>query len=135
MLDRASTMDLEGSGYRRIDRPSRQSSSSIREPFWIFLALSGLFETFAAWFHTGVESAGHEKTAYQIGPMNYYWVALMARYEWPALLGLALSLRYVAPSDARLRYIAIYGCGVLLAYSLIPYKTPGASFQFFGLFI
>ena len=48
----------------------------------------------------------------------------MARYEWPALLGLALSLRYAAPSDPRLRYIAIYGGGVLLAYSLIPYKTP-----------
>ena len=92
--------------------------------FLAFPALSGLFETFAAWFHTGVEAAGHEKTTYQIGPLNYYWVALMARYEWPALLGLALCLQFIAPSEARLRYIAIYGCGVLLAYSLIPYKTP-----------
>ena len=92
--------------------------------FLDFPALSGLFETFGAWFHTGIETAGHEKAAYQIGPINYYWVALMARYEWPALLGLALSLRYVAASDPRLRYVAIYGGGVLLAYSLIPYKTP-----------
>lgn len=92
--------------------------------FLAFPALSGLFETFAAWFHTGVEAAGHEKTTYQIGPLNYYWVALMARYEWPALLGLALCLQFIAPSEARLRYIAIYGFGVLLAYSLIPYKTP-----------
>ncbi len=76
------------------------------------------------WFHTGVAAAGHEKSAYQIGPVNYYWVALMARYEWPALLGLIFCVRYVAPSDPRLRYLAIYGCGVLLAYSLIPYKTP-----------
>jgi uncharacterized protein (TIGR03663 family) len=92
--------------------------------FLDFPALSGLYETFAAWLHTGVEAAGHEKAAYQIGPLNYYWVALMARYEWPGLLGLGLSLRYIAPSDARLRYLAIFGCGVLAAYSLIPYKTP-----------
>jgi uncharacterized protein (TIGR03663 family) len=92
--------------------------------FLDFRALGGVLETFAAWFHTGVEAGGHEKSAYQIGPINYYWVALMARYEWPAVLGLALCIRYIGPSDARLRYIAIYGCGVLFAYSLIPYKTP-----------
>ena len=92
--------------------------------FLDFQALSGLYEAFAAWLHTGVEAAGHEKKIYQIGPLNYYWVALMARYEWPALLGLGLCLRYIAPSDARLRYLAVYGCGVLVAYSLIPYKTP-----------
>jgi len=92
--------------------------------FWDFSGLSGLYETFAAWFHTGVEAAGHEKSTFQIGPLNYYWVALMARYEWPALLGLMLCFRYIGPSDARLRYVAIHGFGVLLAYSLIPYKTP-----------
>ncbi|HEY5812686.1 MAG TPA: flippase activity-associated protein Agl23, partial [Terrimicrobiaceae bacterium] len=87
-------------------------------------ALGGLFETFAAWFYTGVEAAGHAKSTYQIGPLNYYWLALMAQYEWPAVLGLVLCLQSLGPSDARLRYVAIYGCGVLLAYSLIPYKTP-----------
>ena len=92
--------------------------------FLDFSALSGLYETFAAWFHTGVAAAGHEKSTYQIGPFNYYWIALMARYEWPALLGLVLCFAYIFPSEARLRYLAIYGCGVLLAYSLIPYKTP-----------
>ena len=92
--------------------------------FLDFSALAGLYETFAAWFHTGVAAAGHEQSTFQIAPVNYYWVALMARYEWPALLGLIFCVRYVAPSDPRLRYLAIYGCGVLLAYSLIPYKTP-----------
>jgi hypothetical protein len=48
----------------------------------------------------------------------------MSRYEWPALAGLAACLRYVAPSDARLRYTAILAGGVLVAYSIIPYKTP-----------
>ena len=45
-------------------------------------------------------------------------------HEWPALLGLVLCFAYIFPSEARLRYLAIYGCGALLAYSLIPYKTP-----------
>lgn len=92
--------------------------------FLDFPSLKGLYQTFAAWFETGVKAAGHEKTSFQIGPLNYYWVYLMALYEWPALAGLAACVRYVAPSDARLRYIAIMAGGVLLAYSIIPYKTP-----------
>jgi hypothetical protein len=100
--------------------------------------LRGIHDTFLAWFRTGVEAAGHEKTAYDLFPeltrkilgpdsktvLNSYWIRLLWIYEWPALLGLAACLRYVAPSDARLRYIAIYAGGVLLAFSLIPYKTP-----------
>ncbi len=92
--------------------------------FLDFSSLKGLYQTFGAWFQTGVDAGGHEKTSYAIGPVNYYWVALMARYEWPALIGLVACLRYMSPSDARLRYIAIMGGGVLVAYSLIPYKTP-----------
>ena len=96
--------------------------------FLDFPSLKGLYQTFAAWFQTGVQASGHEKTTYQIGPakcpLNYYWVFLMARYEWPALAGLAACVRYIAPSDARLRYTAIMAGGVLLAYSIIPYKTP-----------
>jgi len=69
-------------------------------------------------------AAGHEKSSYQFGSFNYYWIALMARYEWPALLGLFLCFTYILRSEARLRYLGIYGCGVLLAYSFIPYKTP-----------
>jgi uncharacterized protein (TIGR03663 family) len=90
-----------------------------------FRSLSGLYETFTIWMKTGVESGGHEKTSYDlIKPLNYYWVALMARYEWPALAGLIACVRFVMPSDARYRFIAIAGAGTLLAYSIIPYKTP-----------
>ena len=90
-----------------------------------FRALSGLYETFQAWVSTGVKSGGHEKTGYDLaGPFNWYWVYLMARYEWPALAGLIACLRYIFPSDARYRYTAIMAGGTLLAYSLIPYKTP-----------
>lgn len=92
-----------------------------------FSSLHGLYQTFAAWFHTGVEAGGHEKNNYLLWDceyLNFYWLALMARYEWPALLGLAAGVRYAWPSDRRLRFVVIYGAGVLLAYSLIPYKTP-----------
>jgi hypothetical protein len=94
--------------------------------FLAWSTLNGIHDTFLAWFHTGVEAAGHEKTPYNLfgTRLNYYWVNLLWRYEWPALIGLVACLRYVAPSDARLRYMAIYAGGVLLAFSLIPYKTP-----------
>jgi uncharacterized protein (TIGR03663 family) len=88
--------------------------------------LNGVHDTFLAWFHTGVEAAGHEKTAYDLlgTRLNYYWIRLLWLYEWPALLGFLACFRYVSPADARLRYLAIYAGGVLLAFSLIPYKTP-----------
>ena len=94
--------------------------------FLDFRAVSGLWETHAAWFKTGMEAGGHEKTTYDlVGPLNYYWLALMARcFEWPALLGVVAGLRYILPSDSRYRYIAIASAGTLLAYSIISYKTP-----------
>jgi len=95
--------------------------------FLDWAGLKGLYETYASWFHTGVQAGGHEKNTFRIldlDCLNYYWVTLMARYEWPALAGLLACARFVGPSDARLRYIAISAGGVLLAYSIIPYKTP-----------
>ncbi len=89
-----------------------------------FGALRGLYETYAAWFATGVTAGGHEKTTYEIGPINYYWLALMARYEWPALAGVIGCLWALGRVDARVRYSAIFGAGALIAYSIIPYKTP-----------
>ncbi len=97
--------------------------------------LKGLYETFAAWFKTGVEAAGHEKTSYEWHHINYYWVALFAKYEPPALAGLLAGLLYIGRSDARMRFLAIYGGGVLLAYSLIPYKTPWCIISIFWPFL
>jgi len=102
--------------------------------FLDFGALRGLYETFAAWFQTGVHAAGHEKTAYQFGPVNVYWVAIMARYEWASLAGLIACFYFVTPTDARLRYLAIYGGGALFAFSLIPYKTPWCGVSIFWPF-
>lgn len=93
--------------------------------FLDFGALRGLYQTFAVWIGTGVKAAGHAKASYDlVGPLNYYWLALMARYEWFGLVGFLACFRLIGPADARLRYLAIYAGGVLLAYSIIPYKTP-----------
>ncbi|MDD5200326.1 MAG: TIGR03663 family protein [Terrimicrobiaceae bacterium] len=86
--------------------------------------LAGLYETYAAWFKTGVGASGHNKPEDQLGPFNYYWFLLLARYEWPALIGLAACIRLLWPAPAHLRYLAIYGAGALVAYTIIPYKTP-----------
>ena len=87
--------------------------------------LLGPFEALFAWTKTGAAGNGHEKEAYDLLPfVNYYWIALLARYEWPALIGLLWSVRYAWPGPAVPRLLAIFGGGVLLAYSLVPYKTP-----------
>lgn len=82
-------------------------------------SLPGLWETFATWTKTGMErQSGHEKEW-------YYWLQLLARYEWPALVGLALGLWLLVPHTSRVaRYVAIYGLGSLIGYSIIAYKTP-----------
>ncbi len=92
--------------------------------FLYWPGVRGLYETYAAWFKTGTDPGGHAKAVYQFGFLNTYYVALMARYEWPALVGLAACARFLWPSPAATRYLAIAGGGTLIAYSLIAYKTP-----------
>ncbi len=96
-----------------------------------FLNWSGVpdfFVAYAKWFHTGTGDGGHIKAECQIGPFNYYWFALMAQYEWPALLGFLYALRLAGPVNLpeaiKMRYLAIYGLGALVVYSIVPYKTP-----------
>lgn len=93
-----------------------------------FQDLSGVskfFDAFSAWSHTGFgETSGHEKKEMQIGPFNYYWIYLIARYEWPALLGLLACIPLIGRGSSQKRFLALFGVGVLCAYSIIPYKTP-----------
>jgi len=99
--------------------------------------LKGLYETYTAWFQTGVAANGHAKADYEKVHVtlfgldwtlktyaNYYWLALMGRYEWPALIGVAACFRLLWPAPAHLRYLAISGAGALIAYTIIRYKTP-----------
>jgi len=82
-------------------------------------SLPGFWKAFVAWTQTGVKgTTGHEKDW-------WYWLQLMGRYELPALLGLAAGFGLLAPRvNSMARYLAIYGLGALVAYSIIPYKTP-----------
>ncbi|MEO6052525.1 MAG: flippase activity-associated protein Agl23 [Chthoniobacterales bacterium] len=117
--------------------------------FLRFDTLGGIVEAYFAWFRTGAGAGGHIKTEYQLGTLlhkwaqaylsfsgakpgwlhvldwiNVYWLYLMGRYEWPAIIGIAACIRLLWPAPATIRLIGIYACGVVAAYSLIPYKTP-----------
>ena len=99
--------------------------------FFNFPGVEDFFRAYAKWFHTGTGDTGHVKGEYQIGGvscLNYYWLALIGRYEWPALLGLIYALRLAwpvkFPGSPIARYLAIYGIGTFVAYSVVPYKTP-----------
>ncbi len=85
--------------------------------FFHWNGVKGLYQTFHAWFQTGHNGNGHEKPF-------YYWLLLIARYEWPVCAGLLLSAWCLLFRDLSLRYLAITGVGVLIAYSIVHYKTP-----------
>ncbi len=81
-------------------------------------SLQGLYTTYSEWFQTGMTGNGHEKAW-------YYWLELCGQYEWPVCIGMLYSVRAVFPGMNRFaRYIAIYGWGALVAYSIVHYKTP-----------
>ena len=87
--------------------------------FFNWAGLKGLYETFAAWFHTGqAGKSGHEKPW-------HYWLTLIGRYEQPlavALLASALCVLFIR--NIAIRYLAIYGVGCVMGYSIVAYKTP-----------
>jgi uncharacterized protein (TIGR03663 family) len=105
--------------------------------------VEGLYQTFLPWTKTGVDAAGHGKTDFDLFPLvppfvarvpplgalanfklNWYWIRLFLDYEWFTLAGLLFSFRFFLGGNPALRFLAIYGLGVLLVYSIIPYKTP-----------
>jgi uncharacterized protein (TIGR03663 family) len=88
--------------------------------FFHWNGLKDLFRTFHAWFETGSSGHGHEKAW-------YYWLELIARYEWPVCAGLllcGLSGLTLLFRTLTLRFLAVMGIGTLMAYSIIHYKTP-----------
>jgi uncharacterized protein (TIGR03663 family) len=111
--------------------------------FRYWRGLEGLYQTFLPWTKTAVDAAGHGKPDFDLFPLvppfvahvpalgalanfklNWYWIRLFLDYEWFALAGLLFSFRFFLGGNPALRFLAIYGLGVLLVYSIVPYKTP-----------
>ena len=91
--------------------------------FFNWPGVKGLWKAYEPWFKTGSEGHGHEKPW-------YYWVALISHYELPALAGLLICLFALQFRSVLLRYLAIYGVGTLMAYSIVKYKTPWCVISF-----
>jgi uncharacterized protein (TIGR03663 family) len=85
--------------------------------FFHWSGIKGLYQSFHAWFKTGHNGNGHEKPF-------YYWLILIARYEWPVCVGLVLCGFCQLFRNISLRYLGITGFGIFLAYSIVHYKTP-----------
>jgi uncharacterized protein (TIGR03663 family) len=96
--------------------------------FFHWTGVKDLFLAYLPWFKTGSEGHGHEKAW-------YYWLWLISRYEWPALAGLLFCLFASQLKTVYLRYLAIYGVGTLIAYSIVRYKTPWCIISFIWPFL
>jgi uncharacterized protein (TIGR03663 family) len=74
-------------------------------------------ESFKIWAKTGVTQAFYPKYAY---------LTWSARQEWPLLVVSAIGVVSAAlgPRRAFGLLLGIWGCGLFVAYTLIPYKTP-----------
>lgn len=82
--------------------------------------IAGLVTTFSSWAHKAEIGEGHTKPF-------VYWCLVFLRNEPWALLGLLVCWWYAAwPAQGGwpLRLLALYAPLTLLAYSIIPYKTP-----------
>jgi hypothetical protein len=96
--------------------------------FFHWSGVKGIYQAYAAWFATGHEGHGHEK-------QWYYWLELIGRCELPVAGGLVLCLFCQQFKNFSLRYLAIYGVGTLIAYSIVPYKTPWCIISFIWPFL
>jgi uncharacterized protein (TIGR03663 family) len=81
------------------------------------------FDAFVSWTRTGTEGNGHEKPF-------WYWTSLMARFEWPALLGLVVLLSGFRGLPRALQSLGLTGGGLFLIYSIVRYKTPWCLLSF-----
>jgi uncharacterized protein (TIGR03663 family) len=96
--------------------------------FFHWNGLKGIFEAYTPWFKTGSEGHGHEKSW-------YYWLALISHYELPVLAGLLMCVFALRFKTTTLRFLAIYGVGMLMAYSIVKYKTPWCIISFIWPFL
>src|ERR1700745_1439593 len=112
--------------------------------FFNWSGVKGLYLAFKAWTETGAAGHGHEKAwDYWLGLMLPHFEIKRADffgYELPMLVGLILSFilgvailfrrQFSQKFNLSLRYLAIYGVGGLVAYSIVKYKTPWCIISF-----
>src|SRR5215211_3697100 len=102
--------------------------------FFNWSGVKGLYLAFKAWTETGAAGHGHEKAwDYWVGLMMPHFEIKRADffgYELPMLVGLILCLFCQKFKNLNLRYLAIYGVGSLVAYSIVKYKTPWCIISF-----
>jgi uncharacterized protein (TIGR03663 family) len=102
--------------------------------FFNWDGVKGLFLAFKAWTETGAAGHGHEKAwDYWLGLMMPHFDINRADffgYELPMLAGLILCVFCQKFKNLNLRYLAIYGVGSLVAYSIVKYKTPWCIISF-----
>jgi uncharacterized protein (TIGR03663 family) len=102
--------------------------------FFNWSGVKGLYLAFKAWTETGEAGHGHEKAwDYWLKLMGPTWELHRADffgYELPMLAGLILCLFCQKFKNLSLRYLAIYGVGSLVAYSIVRYKTPWCIISF-----
>ena len=109
--------------------------------FFNWDGVKGLYLAFKAWTETGAAGHGHEKAwDYLLGLMMPHFQIKRSDffgYELPMLDGLILCAFCQKLKNLNLRYLAIYGVGSLVYYSIVKYKTPWCiiSFQWPFLFI
>jgi uncharacterized protein (TIGR03663 family) len=102
--------------------------------FFNWSGVKGLYLAFKAWTETGAAGHGHEKAwdywLKIMGPTWEFGRADFFGYELPMLAGLILCLFCQKFKNLSLRYLAIYGAGSFVAYSLVKYKTPWCVISF-----
>ncbi len=85
--------------------------------FFHWSGVKGLYLAYKAWTETGTQGHGHEK------PPDY-WLRLIGRYELAVICGMVTSLFWLRLRNTSVRFLAIYGIGTIMAYSIVKYKTP-----------
>ena len=87
--------------------------------------IPNFFKAFALWFQTGEKGNGHQKPF-------FYWIKIMAEFEWYALIGLLLTpLAFNRKVPQELRLVSVLSAALWLLYSIVSYKTPWCMLSYY----
>jgi uncharacterized protein (TIGR03663 family) len=85
--------------------------------------ISNFFQAFNFWSETGTKGNGHQK------PFEY-WFKVFGSYEWATLIGVFLSVLALKKVPSPIRLLSVMSMGLLMAYSIVNYKTPWCLLSF-----